>query len=215
MAFLVWAAASPARAAEFESAAAEAYRRELAALAARGALDADAALLESVRRVSRRLILAAADIHPGSATWEWEVHVTVDPSTAAFCMPGGKILVGSAFVHRLALDDGELAMLLAHEMAHALAGHRRERTLASNPDADPAGEVLATARALAQEDEADRIGIGLALRAGWPPQALVAFFDKLAAGEPAGSFSTTHAASRVRAGRAREYAGIAPSPPPR
>jgi predicted Zn-dependent protease len=181
------------------------YARIIAAYAARGALD-EAPMLTRARAVAERLVRVVAMTRPEAAAWPWEIHVTSDPSVAAFCMARGKVLVGAPFVRRLALDDAELAMLIAHEMAHALAGHRRELAPPASADADPAGEVRATQVAMAQEDEADRLGMQLAHRAGWPPASLAGFFDKLAASEPAGSFSTTHMAPAVRAANAREMA---------
>ena len=181
------------------------YARNVASYSARGALD-EPRMLARVRPIAARLIRAGAAERPDSAAWPWEVHVTSDPSMSAFCIAGGKILVGSAFVRRLDLDDAELAMLIAHEMAHALAGHRRARVPVTSMDADPAEETRASQVAVAQEDEADRLGMQLAARAGWTPASLVGFFDKLAASQPEGTFSTSHAAPAMRADNAREFA---------
>src|SRR5258708_29914377 len=163
------------------------YARIIATYSARGALD-EAAMLARVRSITERLVRTISAERPETAAWRWEVHVTSDPSVAAFCMAGGKVLVGAPFVRRLELSDAELAMLLAHEMAHALAGHRRARDSAASTDADPAGEVRANQLAMAQEDEADRIGMRLAPPAGWAPARLVRFFDQEDASAPAGAF---------------------------
>ena len=125
-----------------------------------------------------------------------------DGSRGTFCIAGGKVLVGGQLVKGLELDDGELAMLLGHEIAHAVAGHRREASRATM-DADAAQEVRAAEIAVMQEDEADRIGMALALRAGWPAASLVSFFDKLAAQEPAGTFNSSHPTAAARAATAR------------
>ena len=189
----------------FREAAAVQYRAMLAAMSAKGRLDDDPILLERVRRIGAGIIAAAGQARPETSTWPWEIHVTSDPSQAAFCMAGGKVLVGRAFVARLALTDGELAMLLGHEIAHAVADHRREASRATM-ESDPAAEVREASIAVMQEDEADRIGMELAHRAGWPAASLVGFFDKLAAREPAGSFSSTHASAAARAEAARTMA---------
>jgi predicted Zn-dependent protease len=131
--------------------------------------------------------------------------VTSDPAVAAFCMAGGKILVGSEFVKSLDLSDGELAMLLAHEMAHALADHRRP-VARRDMDIDPAEEVRLARMAMEQEVEADGIGMRLAHRAGWPAASLVGFFEKLAVHRGAGSFSSSHPPSDARIAAAREVA---------
>ncbi len=181
------------------------YASIIAAQSARGALD-DPVMLARVAPIVARLSTTAGEWRADASSWRWEVHVTSDPSVAAFCIAGGKILVGSAFVQRLKLDDAELAMMLAHEMAHALAGHRRARVPVATVDADPAGEQAASDIARGQEDEADRIGILIASRAGWSIASLVGFFDKLAADEPAGTFSASHLSAAARAENARETA---------
>ena len=189
----------------FRDEAAARYRTIVARLSASGKLDEDGAALDRARRIAGGLIVAAKALRPATGTWSWEVHVTGDASVAAFCMAGGKILLGSPFVRRLDLGDGELAMLIGHEMAHAVAGHRRE-TVRSGFDADPAEEVRQARIAVMQEKEADEIGMNLAFRAGWPAASLVSFFDKLAAQEPAGTFNSSHAPASLRAEDARALA---------
>jgi predicted Zn-dependent protease len=188
----------------FRDAAEAQYRKILAGLEAKGVLDDDAVVLARARRIAAGLIIAAARFRADTSAWSWEVHATSDTSKSAFCMAGGKLLVGSAFVKRLDLNDGELAMLLGHEIAHAVADHRREASRATM-ESDPAEEVRATRIAVMQEDEADRIGMVLAHRAGWPAPVLVSFFEKVAAAEPAGTFNSSHppGAARVAAARAR------------
>jgi predicted Zn-dependent protease len=194
----------PGRAATeaFRKEAATHYRTILAGLATKGILDDDEALLARVRRISPGLIAAAAQMRAEVTAWSWEVHVTSDPSKGAFCMAGGKVLVGSELVRRLALTDGELAMLLGHEIAHAVAGHRRAASRLTM-ESDATEEMREAAIALAQEEEADRIGMELAHRAGWPAASLVTFFDKLAALEWAGTFSASHPTAAARAAAAR------------
>jgi predicted Zn-dependent protease len=190
------------------------YRKILSRLSAKGMLDDDAITLGRARHVAAGLIAAAAGLRAETATWPWEIHVTSDRSTGAFCLAGGKILVGSAFVARLGLSDDELAMLLAHEMAHAIAGHRREVTR-FGIDSDPAQEIREAEIALLQESEADRIGMELAWRAGRRPSSLAGFFDKLAADEGAGTFNSTHPPAQSRAAAARALAAKFESMPPR
>jgi predicted Zn-dependent protease len=189
----------------FRNAAAAQYRKILASLSAKGHLDDDQATLERVRRITRGLIAAAAEVRPETGTWSWEVHVTGDRSKGAFCIAGGKILVGSALIKRLDLGDGELAMLLGHEIAHAVAGHRREAA-GSSMDADAAEEIRQAEIAIMQENEADQIGMGLAYRAGWPTASLVSFYDKLAAQEGPGTFNSSHPSAQSRAAMARAMA---------
>ena len=188
--------------AAFREEAAVQYRKILASVAAKGQLDDDPVFLARTRRIAAGLVVAASQVRPDSAAWSWEIHVTSDRSKGASCMAGGKILVASELVRRMALTDGELAMLLAHEIAHAVADHRRAASRLTM-DSDATEEAREAAAALAQEDEADRIGIELAHRAGWPAASLLSFFDKLAAQESAGTFSASHSPAAARAAAAR------------
>lgn len=189
----------------FRNEAAAQYRKILAGLSASGKLDDDKVMLERVRRVAGGLIIAAAEVRAETAAWSWEVHVTSDVSRGAFCMAGGKILIGSELVRRLALSDGELAMLLGHEIAHAVAGHRRE-VARGGMESDVAQEIRQAEIAVRQENEADEIGMRLAYRAGWPASSLVGFYDKLAAEEAPGTFNSSHPSARSRADMARDMA---------
>jgi predicted Zn-dependent protease len=186
----------------FRSEAAAEYRKILFRLSARGKLDDHEALLLRVRKIGAGLIIAAASQRAETSEWRWEIHVTSEPAVGAICMAGGKILVGSAVVTRLQLTDGELAMMLGHEIAHAVMDHRRE-IARSTIDSDAAEDIRQAGIAVKQESEADRIGMGLAYRAGWPAASLVSFFDKLSAAEPPGTFNSSHpdAASRASAAR--------------
>ncbi len=192
------------------------YLERVVDLAAAGRIDNDRVLLARLAHISAALIGAAVALKPEAAGWEWEVHTTSDDAVEASCMAGGKILVGSAFVRKLDLNDGELATLLGHEIAHALAEHQREElseALFINPqpgstldviserlDSDLSMQIRLSALSYLQEREADQLGMLLAHRAGWPSGAMVSFYTKLAAqGEPQ-TLSRSHPSgwSRVR-----------------
>jgi predicted Zn-dependent protease len=172
------------------------YIEQVVGLAAAGELDTDHALLARLRAISPGLIRAAAALKPEAADWQWELHTASDPNVDAFCAAGGKILVGSEFVRRLDLDDGELAVLLAHEVAHAVAEHHREilsaalllnhpavpvEVLLERLDSDLSLQLRLAGLASLQESEADQLGMVLAHRAGWPASAMLSFYRKLAA----------------------------------
>jgi predicted Zn-dependent protease len=173
------------------------YIEQVVDLAAAGKLDTDHALLARLRAISPGLIRAAAALKPEAADWHWELHTASDPGVDAYCAAGGKILVGSEFVRRLDLDDGELAVLLAHEVAHAVAEHHREilsaaalllnrpavpvEVLLERLDSDLSLQIRLAGLASLQESEADQLGMVLAHRAGWPASAMLSFYRKLAA----------------------------------
>lgn len=177
--------------------AAKAYHHRLDKQRRLGLIDRERPLLRRVRHIAARIIAQGAQLDFAAASWHWEVHITDDPQVDAFCMAGGKLLIGTRFIRHYRLDDDELAILIAHEVAHALAEHTREMLsevqlrrprLAYPTVADAAHDMdenLGLYLSLmplsrTQELEADRIGIQLAARAGFPPQAAVNFYAKMA-----------------------------------
>ncbi|MBJ7309730.1 M48 family metalloprotease [Rugamonas sp. CCM 8940] len=209
--------------------AAELYAERLAALRAAHALDVHGAVLERVRRIAGGLIAQARRDYPDSADWAWELHVTTDEEHLADGMAGGKMLLGEAYLERLEIADAELAMLLAHEMAHALLRHnlleyqlalRLDRGWARRPflaleeavESDSALIAKLAPQGLAQEAEADREGLLLAWRAGWPAARLANYFKKLARGSGLPNFdSATHPSPASRWAAARALAATLPA----
>ncbi|GAB2877398.1 hypothetical protein GCM10027277_53380 [Pseudoduganella ginsengisoli] len=198
------------------------YNGRIADLRTAQLLDNDAAFHARVQRIVQPLLLQAARDYPESAAWQWEVHTTTDPEEHAYAFAGGKVLVSSAHADALNLSDGELAMVLAHEIAHAVLRHnlleyeeaiRLEPAWAEQPFAalehavDHDGPLMAKLAPLGrqQELEADRAGLQLAARAGWEPHVLAGYFRKLvqASSAPnASGFAHPSPASRWRAARA-------------
>jgi predicted Zn-dependent protease len=189
------------------------YIEQTVALAAAGRLDRDRVLLARVRRIADGLVRAAIALKPEAASWPWEVHVTDDPAIEAESQPGGKLLVGTGFVARLALDDGELAILLAHEVAHAVAEHGRETLSEALLDSrrdlplDVVEQRLASDLPLQhrlsglsaiQEREADQLGMLIAFRAGWPCEAMLRFYGKLAADAAGQAILASHPSGASR-----------------
>lgn len=177
-------------------------------LAEKGQLDTDRALLDRVAAIGASLIRAAAALKPQSAAWQWEIHTTSDPDLDAFCMAGGKILVGNQFIQRLELNDGELAMLLGHEIAHALAEHHREElsealhiipqqalpleVVMARLDSDLSLQFRLADLSNLQESEADQLGMVLLHQAGWPVEDMVNFYRKLGKMELTPMLSSSH-----------------------
>ena len=189
------------------------YIEQTVSLAAAGRLDRDKVLLLRVRRIAQGLVRAASALKPAAAEWSWEVHVTDDPAVEAESQPGGKLLVGSLFIESLRLDDGELAVLLAHEIAHVVAEHGRETLSEALLDSrrdlplDVVAERLASDIHLQfrlsklyaiQEREADQLGMLIAYRAGWPRSAMLSFYSKLAADSSAPSLLVSHPSGGTR-----------------
>lgn len=159
-------------------------------------IDHDPRFTKRARAIAEVLIAQARRDYPETAGWAWEVHTTDDPDQNADCMAGGKILVSKPYVERLQLNDDELAMLLAHEIEHAALHHnlkeyeaalRLEPARLQRPfleleyavDNDHALMAKLAATNYAQEEEADREGLRLAWRAGWPAERLSGYFRKM------------------------------------
>lgn len=134
-----------------------------------------------VHRVATRII-DAAGIEPlqreinlrNGYRFEWEIKVLNNPQINAFCLPGGKIGVFSGILH-VTQNDDQLATVLSHEIAHALAHHTSER-IARGGLQHGAGGFWAKSFDRHEESEADHIGLFLMTFAGYDPDEAVRFW---------------------------------------
>jgi Zn-dependent protease with chaperone function len=102
------------------------YAKLKSQASAKGALNKDQAMLQRVRTIASRLEPQTRTFRPDAPGWKWEVNVIESNELNAFCMPGGKIMVYSGLISQLRLSDDEIAIVLGHEIAHALREHSRE-----------------------------------------------------------------------------------------
>ncbi len=162
--------------------------------------------LKRLRAIAIKLIPFAASWNPRAKDWQWEVNLIGSTQINAFCMPGGKIAFYTGILDKLQLSDDEVAMVMGHEVAHALREHARERMGKSAVTNGVAriGGVLASAflgidphltDGLARgganlltlefgredESEADLVGMELAARAGFDPRSGVTLWQKMGA----------------------------------
>jgi predicted Zn-dependent protease len=170
-------------------------------------------------------------LRPETAQWEWSVEVIDDPMTInAWCMAGGRMAVYTGLLTQLDPTDDELAQVMGHEISHALANHTAEKmsvamatrvgvAAAGVLSEDNAGAVMGAAALAAQfavelpnsrtaESEADEIGIEIAAKAGYNPNAAVTLWEKMGAASGAGppQFMSTHPSPSNRQERLRELA---------
>ncbi len=214
---------------------AAAYSQMMGDLGKKKQIETGTPRAEKVREITDRLIAQAVRFRPDSANWAWEVQVINDPKTVnAFCMAGGKMAIYTGMWERLKATDDEIAQVMGHEIAHALADHTRERmsiamtsavatttaAIALGSRDSGAGTGLAlTGMQLASvlaiqlpnsregESEADQIGIELAARAGYDPKAAVTLWEKMAkesGGKQPAEFFSTHPSPQNRAARLAE-----------
>jgi predicted Zn-dependent protease len=198
-----------------EAGAAQAYEAELKAARDKGVLNTDRAQLSRVTTIAKRLVAATPTFRADAAKWNWQFNVQKTDDLNAYCMPGGRIMVYSGLIDKLDLTDAELATVLAHEVAHALREHTRERVsraygqqLVLSGVAAVAGVSEATANMAnmvaqvtfqlpfgrEQESEADTIGLELMARAGYDPRAALTLWKKMGAQDRGGTpkFLSTH-----------------------
>jgi predicted Zn-dependent protease len=207
--------------ADIEAGAAEAYEAELKAARDKGVLNTNKAQLERVTRIAKRIVAATPTFRADAAAWNWQFNVQKTDEMNAYCMPGGRIMVYSGLIDKLDLTDAELATVLAHEVAHALREHTRERvsraygqqlvlqgvaavTGVSETTANMANMIAQVTFQLPfgrdQESEADTVGLELMARAGYDPRAALTLWNKMAAAERSGTpkFLSTHPSPKDR-----------------
>ena len=195
----------------------EAYAQMLQPLDREGKIDTNPVTAKRVRDITERLIPHAIAYRPETQDWEWSVKVIDDPKTInAFCMAGGKMAVYTGLITQLKITDDELAQVMGHEIAHALSAHTAERmsvamasdlavmgvamtqnnsNLAMSAGAVAAAVAVKLPNSRKAESEADRIGIELAAKAGYDPQAAVTLWEKMGkanGGSSGTDFLSTH-----------------------
>lgn len=167
-----------------------------------GKLNTRPELLQRVRTIAGRILPQTRVFRADAPGWNWEVNVVTSDQMNAFVMPGGKIMFYTGLIERLNLTDPEIAIVMGHEIAHALREHVREQVsqamaaqtaigigasifglgeASANLAAAGYQALLATKFSRTHEAEADRIGLELSARAGYDPRAGITLWRKMAA----------------------------------
>lgn len=187
---------------------------------------------EMVKRVGQKLATAVTNylnnngLSSEVANFQWEFNLVQDQQINAFCMPGGKIVVYEGILP-VTQDETSLAIVLGHEIAHAVAKHSAEQmstAIRQQYGAQALSVVLSGAGASSgmqniagtvfglgakgasakysrnHESEADHLGIIFAAMAGYNPDAAVAFWQRMSAATGGGSTSwlSTHPSDATR-----------------
>ena len=185
-----------------ERSAAQQYQQMLEQARAKRALaPPEHPQLQRLHAIAKRLIPFTAPWNERAGQWRWEVNLIGSQQINAFCMPGGKIAFYTGILDQLKLTDDEVAMVMGHEIAHALREHARERmgkSAATNIGANLLTQVLGLGQvgqtlthygaqlltlefSREDESEADLVGMELAARAGYDPRAGVTLWQKMGA----------------------------------
>jgi predicted Zn-dependent protease len=175
-----------------------------------------------LKTISNRLIQQTSVFRDDTRQWNWQLTLINAPTLNATCAPGGKITFYTGLIEQLNLTDDEIAAIMGHEIAHALREHGRERlsqamtqnalTSIALAAAGPYGSAVNAANQAAQyilvlpnsrqnESEADAIGIELAARAGYNPQAAISVWQKMnkvTEGKNPPEFLSTHPSGDTR-----------------
>ncbi|MEI6545792.1 MAG: M48 family metallopeptidase [Burkholderiales bacterium] len=217
--------ASLASSEKLEREATAQYAKLLDSAASQKALaSADYPQRQRLQAIASQLIPYTHRFSDRADDWRWEVNLIGSKQINAFVMPGGKIVFYTGIVERLKLTDDEIAMVMGHEMAHALLEHGRERAgqqkiaqaatigasvLSQVMGYGDLGGLLASQTSKftlltfnrGDESEADLVGMDIAARAGFDPRAGISLWQKMSEaskGEPP-QFLSTHPshASRI------------------
>jgi predicted Zn-dependent protease len=169
--------------------------------------------------------------------YQWEFNLVNKPDVNAWCMPGGKVVVYAGILP-VTRNEQALAVVMGHEIAHAIAKHGNERmsqgllqqmggmalsTAVSNKPVETRtlfmgsygvvttlGGILPFSRK--HELEADRFGLIFAAMAGYDPREAEGFWKRMAAaagGKKPPEFLSTHPSDDTRIAKVREYASEA------
>lgn len=173
-----------------------------------------------LRRVGQR-ISAVAD----RPDYKWEFNVIQGKDVNAFALPGGKVAFWEGMMP-VAQDDHGIAVVMGHEIAHALARHGAER-MSQEMGVQAIGQILALGVGKvspglhddflkvyglgasvgvlmpwgrSQESEADQIGLTLMAKAGYDPAAAIGFWERMSkvAGDKPPEFLSTHPSDQTR-----------------
>ncbi len=197
-------------------------------------ISTDRVLQERVKRIGQRIAAVS-----GRNDFAWEFTVIQDDTPNAFCLPGGKVFFYTGIL-KITENDDQIATVMGHEIAHALARHGAER-LSMQTAGNVGAQVLATALNIpAQyqglysqaygitsqvgmilpysrkfEHEADQIGIYLMWKAGYNPNQALRFWENMArlskSSPKPPAFLSTHPADEARIREIREYISQLPA----
>lgn len=193
---------------------------------------------EMVKRVGNRISKAITDYYTqkGLAAelngYKWEFNLVDSKEVNAWCMPGGKVVVYTGLL-AISQNEAALAVVMGHEIAHAVAHHGNERmsqgalaqgleivgniATANNPKYnDLFNNIFAPTAQIAvllpnsrnQEYEADHLGLNFAAMSGYNPNEAIPFWQRMAAasnGQKPPEFLSTHPNDENRIRRLQEF----------
>lgn len=194
--------------------------------------------VELVKKVGQR-IAAAVELYLNennmadkAKSFKWEFNVIDENVANAWCMPGGKVVVYTGILP-ITKDEAGLAVVMGHEIAHAVANHGNERMsqgmlqelgfsvldAAMSEKPEQTKNIFLSAYGLSSqmfgvlpfsrlhESEADKLGLIFMAMAGYQPSESVGFWERMAkvGGESPPEFMSTHPSNETRISKIKEY----------
>jgi len=198
------------------------YRQTINQVRAKGALDNSSTTAKRIKNVFNHMVPYAKKENKTGVPFNWEINVVKSNDLNAWAMPGGKMVFYTGIVDRLKLSDDEIAVVMGHEMAHALQEHGKAQhnvgiftnlgvalgKIAMQSAGIAGGELLDTGATLAisnpysrsHETEADEVGLFLMAKAGYNPSAAPVLWQKMraAGGGSVPTLLSTHPSNEDR-----------------
>lgn len=217
---------------ELDRMAAQSYAKLQSDAAQKGTLNQNPELLARVRSIAVRLQPQTRIFRPDAPDWKWAVNIISSKELNAFCMPGGKIMFYSGLIDQLHLSDDEIAIVLGHEISHALREHSREQVSQAIAAQTAIGvgttllglgetsaqiakigydALIATRFSRTDENEADRIGLELTARAGYDPRAGVTLWQKMINASQGGRLPEFLSSHPAEANRVQQIEALLPT----
>jgi predicted Zn-dependent protease len=197
-------------------------------------LSSDRQLVARIRQIGDKIANVS-----GRDDFQWEFNVIESEQVNAFCLPGGKVFFYTGILNMMDNDD-QIAAVMGHEIAHALARHGAERMsiqMVSQAGGQILGAVLEVPAqyqglyeqaygvgsnvavmlpfSRSHEHEADQIGVYLMWKAGYNPDAAVVFWEKMQSasqGKSVPEFLSTHPSDQSRIDAINAFIKTLPKP---
>ncbi|OBW93102.1 deoxyribonuclease HsdR [Gallibacterium genomosp. 3] len=202
------------------------YHQAITAERGKGTVDTTSTTAKRVHRIFSKMVPYARQYNKTGVPFDWEITVIKSNELNAWAMPGGKMVFYTGLVNKLNLTDDEIAVVMGHEMAHALLEHGKSQAnrqtavsiaaviamgalasqgISAGASQDLVGSVadlgIMKPFSRSAENEADEVGLMLSAQSGFNPQAAPNLWDKMQKMSNSGPIPTifsTHPSDKSR-----------------